>query len=58
MTPDGTAALITSGESEMLEFRETTGTCREAAKTVCAFLNQSVEVYSKVVDEAKKERIL
>ena len=40
MTPDETAALITSGESETLALRETTGTCREAAETVCAFLNQ------------------
>ena len=34
------AALATSGESETLEFKETTGTRREAAMTVCAFLNQ------------------
>ncbi|MDE2848440.1 MAG: putative DNA binding domain-containing protein [Gemmatimonadota bacterium] len=32
--------LTTSGESETLEFKETTGTRREAARTVCAFLNQ------------------
>ena len=35
------AALAASGESETLEFKETTGTRREAAMTVCAFLNQS-----------------
>ncbi len=29
-----------TGESETLEFKETTGTRREAARTVCAFLNQ------------------
>ena len=32
--------LTASGESEALEFKETTGTRREAAMTVCAFLNQ------------------
>ena len=34
------ASLAASGESETLEFKETTGTRREAAMTVCAFLNQ------------------
>ena len=34
------AALATSGESETLEFKEATGTRREATMTVCAFLNQ------------------
>ena len=34
------ASLAASGESERLEFKETTGTRREAAMTVCAFLNQ------------------
>ena len=33
-------ALTTSGESEALEFKETTGTRREAAMTMRAFLNQ------------------
>ena len=33
-------ALAASGESETLEFKETTGTRRRAAMTVCAFLNQ------------------
>ena len=33
-------ALTTSGESEALEFKKTTGTRREATMTVCAFLNQ------------------
>ena len=32
--------LTASGESETLEFKATTGTRREAAMTVCAFLNQ------------------
>ena len=41
MTPEQIAALVASGESETLEFKETTGTRREAAQTVCAFLNQS-----------------
>ena len=32
--------LTASGESETLEFKETTGTRREATMTVCARLNQ------------------
>ena len=40
VTPEQVAALVASGESETLEFKETTGTRREAARTVCAFLNQ------------------
>lgn len=40
MTIDQIAALTTTGESETLEFKETTGTRREAARTVCAFLNR------------------
>ena len=34
------AAMTASGESETLEFKGTTGARREAAMTVCAFLNQ------------------
>jgi len=41
VTPEQVAALVASGESEVLEFKETTGTRREAAQTVCAFMNQS-----------------
>ena len=33
------ATLTASGESELLEFKRTTGTRREATRTVCAFLN-------------------
>ena len=40
MTPEQVTALAASGESETLEFKTTTGTRREAARTVCAFLNQ------------------
>ncbi len=40
MMPEHITALISIGESEALEFKETTGTRREAAMTVCAFLNQ------------------
>ena len=40
MTPDEIVALSTTGESETLEFKETTGTRRQAVMTVCAFLNQ------------------
>ena len=41
MTPDQIASLAASGEAETLEFKTTTGTRREAAMTVCAFLNQN-----------------
>ena len=40
MTLNEVKALTASGESETLELKETTGTRREAAMTVCAFLNQ------------------
>ena len=40
MTPAQIAALAAFGESETLEIKETTGTRREAAMTMCAFLNQ------------------
>ncbi len=40
MTSEQIASLVPSGESETLEFKETTGTRRKAAMTVCAFLNQ------------------
>ncbi len=33
--------LVSQGESEILEFKKTTGQRSEAAKTVCAFLNCS-----------------
>ena len=40
MTLEHIAALTATGESETQEFKETTGTRREATMTVCAFLNQ------------------
>ena len=40
MSIDQIAVLAAIGESETLEFKETTGTRREAAMTLCAFLNQ------------------
>ena len=40
MTLQQVIALAAAGESETLEFKETTGTRQEAARTVCAFLNQ------------------
>ena len=40
MTIEQISPLASSGESETLEFKETTGTRREEAMTVCAFLNQ------------------
>ena len=40
MGVDQLATIVASRESETLEFKETTGTRREATMTVCAFLNQ------------------
>ena len=40
MNIDQLSALVATGESERLECKETTGTRREAAMTMCAFLNQ------------------
>ena len=40
MTIDQIIAIAASGESETMEFKATTGTRREAARTVCAFLIQ------------------
>ena len=39
MTPDDIAALVVGGESETLEFKKSTAEQQEAAKTVCAMLN-------------------
>jgi len=39
MTLNQITALTASGESETLEFKRTTGTRREATRTVCAMLN-------------------
>ena len=39
MTPEQIIALVATGESEILEFKETTGRRREAAQTMCAMLN-------------------
>ena len=41
MTNDQLTTLTALGESETLEFKESTGTRREASMTMCAFLNQS-----------------
>ena len=40
ITAAGIAALVAAGESETLELKKMTGMRREAAKTVCAMLNQ------------------
>ena len=40
MTPEEIVALVETGESETLEFKRTTGTRREAARSICAMLNQ------------------
>ena len=39
MTPEQITSWIAPGESEMLEFKRTTGQRREAVRTVCAMLN-------------------
>ena len=39
--PDDISVLASSSESETLEFKATSGTRREAAMTVCVFLNQN-----------------
>ena len=39
--PEQLVALAAAGESETVEFKETTGTRREGTRTVCAFLNQA-----------------
>ena len=41
MTLEQITTLVASRESETLEFKSTTGTRREAAKTMCAMLNHS-----------------
>ena len=40
MTSERLAALVATHESQTLEFKSTTGERREAARTVCAMLNQ------------------
>ena len=39
MTPEQITRLIATGESETLEFKETTGTRRQATQSLCAMLN-------------------
>lgn len=65
MTVEKITALAASGESETLEFKETTGTHREATRTVCAFLNQrggrvlfGVTQAGAVVGQQASERII
>lgn len=40
MTPEDIKALVANGESETLEFKQSTSRLREAARAVCAMLNQ------------------
>ena len=40
MTLEWVTSIVSAGESETLEFKETTGTRRKAAMTVCAMLNE------------------
>ncbi len=40
MTLEEIKGLVATGESETLEFKQTTGQCRKAAQAVCAMLNQ------------------
>jgi ATP-dependent DNA helicase RecG len=39
MTPDQVSSWAASGESETLEFKRSTGQCREGVRTLCAMLN-------------------
>jgi len=39
MTPEQIIAIVATGESDTLEFKETTRRRREAAQTMCAMLN-------------------
>ena len=41
LTREIITAVAVTGESAMLKFKDTTGTRHEAARAVCAFLNQS-----------------
>ena len=65
MTSEHITSLAASGESETLEFKTTTGARREAAMTVCAFLNQhggqalfGVRPDGKVVGQQVSERTI
>lgn len=40
MTADRISELVAAGETETLEFKSTTGQRSDAAKTLCAMLNQ------------------
>ena len=57
MTSNHIAAIASTGESGTPEFKATTGTRREAAMTVCAFLNQrGGQVLFGVMQDGKKVR--
>lgn len=65
MKPEQISVLVASGESEILEFKSTTGTRREATATICAMLNQrggnvlfGVTPESKVTGQQVNERTL
>ena len=54
MTSGRVVGMVAAGESETLEFKSTTGTRREAAKTVCATLNhQGGQVLFGVTPEGR-----
>ena len=68
MTPDQVQAVVARGESETLEFKRTTGTRREAARSLCAMLNQrgghvlfgvtaEAEVFGQMVSERTIEEV-
>ena len=56
MTINHIAAIASTGESETPEFKETTGARREAAMTVCAFLNQGGGQVLFGVTQTEKEQ--
>ena len=46
MTAEELKKLIADGESDRLEFKETTGQRGEACRTLCAFLNGAARLSS------------
>ena len=65
MTREEIVSLVASGESERLEFKLRTGTRREAAKALCAMLNQQggtvlfgITPGGKVVGQQVSERTM
>jgi ATP-dependent DNA helicase RecG len=65
MTPERLSAWVASGESEVLEFKRTTGQRREGTRTLCAMLNHrggrvlfGVEPNGRVVGQQVVDRTI